>query len=630
MALNGRCLALAILLTVAIVASDDSKDADQDAAKPDYDYCIIGAGPGGVQLAYHMHKRNANFRVFEKGPGPGTFFKNYPRHRTLISINKRFTGKGGKASDQFNMRHDWNSLISDNETLRFTEYSDKYFAPADDLVRYMEDFVEGTGVHPYVQYNSTASIVRLSKSRQFQVTTEETGERTTCQAVVVAQGLWRPNTPEMVGSELVDEYQTMSTDRADYVNQTVAILGNANSGLETANWIFNVTKQVHLIGRRPPRFSWQTHYVGDIRAINSDHIDRYQLVGGGDTMLEMNPLPNLVKDPDGGIILIPPWAEPASESNLNALAAWKKIPSTAPLHEKIAAYHEGARGYKDLGWMHVDRVLRCLGWRFKRDLFPTEDLEPGTEATQVDLDKIDKYPVMTPTFESVNQPGIFFAGTLSHGRDFGKSSGGFIHGFRYTAGVLDKWLQVRYHGIRWPSVPLSPLRPMLLADRILGSANNGDAIYQMFGQLVDVVTITLNSQGALTGRYYSEMPRELAQRFTIGSFRFTMDLRYGKNFTGPLFDVFSVNRVTSSPPDSHLSNFLHPVVEFYTPGSTTPNNTFHILEDLRTDFTQSIHLTPTIAHFKQMLKPLPAMIREHLMAKSQDKICKETPGQCKA
>ena len=44
----------------------------------------------------------------------------------------------------------------------------------------------------------------------------------------------------MVGSELVDEYQTMSTDRADYVNQTVAILGNANSALETANWIFNV------------------------------------------------------------------------------------------------------------------------------------------------------------------------------------------------------------------------------------------------------------------------------------------------------------------------------------------------------------------------------------------------------
>ena len=96
---------------------------------------------------------------------------------------------------------------------------------------------------------------------------------------------------------------------------------------------------------------------------------------------------------------------------------------------------------------------------------------------------------------------------------------------------------------------------MLLADRVLGSANNNDAIYQMFGawtgpareahyrgtgQLVDVVTVTLNSQGQMTGRYYEEMPRELAERFTVNNFRFIMDLRYGKNFTGPTFDVFSI------------------------------------------------------------------------------------------
>jgi len=620
-----------ILLFTATIAACDSSQASA-VTKPDADYCVVGAGPGGIQLAYHLHKRNANFRVFERGPGPGTFFKEYPRHRTLISINKRFTGKGGKASDQFNMRHDWNSLISDDESLRFTNYSDKYFAPADDLVRYLEDFVERTGVHPYVQYNSSVSVVRLTASRLFQVTVAETGKHTICKCVVVAQGLWRPNRPEMVGAELAEEYQTMSVDTTDFVNQTVAILGNANSALETANHIFNVTKQVHLIGRRPIRFSWQSHYVGDVRAINSDHIDRYQLVGGGDTILEMNPLPQLVADPDGGVILIPPWAEPPTQSNLDSLATWKKLSADAPLHQKIASYEAGARGYKDLGWMHVDRVLRCLGWRFQRELFPAGDAELGTESAAVSLDKIDKYPVMTSTFESVDQPGIYFAGTLAHGRDFGKSSGGFIHGFRYTAGVLDKWLQVRYHSTKWPSVLLSPLRPMLLADRILGSANNGDAIYQMFGELVDVMTVTLNSKGVLSGRYYSEMPRELAQRFTVDSFRFTMDLRYGKNFTGPMFDVFSVHRVTSSPPDSHLSNFLHPVVHFFRPGSTTPINTFHILEDLRTDFTQSIHLSPTIAHFKEMLKPLPDMIRAHLVAKSlKDQKCKDSPqGKCEA
>merc|ERR1711998_811245 len=223
---------------------------------------------------------------------------------------------------------------------------------------------------------------------------------------------------------------------------------------------------------------------------------------------------------------------------------------------------------------------------------------------------------MTATYESVNQPDMFFSGTLTHGRDFRKSSGGFIHGFRYNSRVLDRWLQVRYDKAKWPSSYLTPLRPMLLADRVLGSANNNDAIYQMFGQLVDVVTVTLNSQGQMTGRYYEEMPRELAERFTVNNFRFIMDLRYGKNSTGPTFDVFSIDRVTTQPPYAHLSNFLHPVVEFYLPGTTVANHTFHILEDLRTEFLHSIHLKPTIENFRRLLAPLPNMIREHLTAKA--------------
>ena len=32
------------------------------------------------------------------------------------------------------MRHDWNSLLSDDESLKFTRYSKKFFPPADTLV----------------------------------------------------------------------------------------------------------------------------------------------------------------------------------------------------------------------------------------------------------------------------------------------------------------------------------------------------------------------------------------------------------------------------------------------------------------------------------------------------------------
>ena len=54
------------------------------------------------------------------GATPGSFFTKYPVHRTLISINKRNTGKSNK---EFNLRHDWNSLISDDESLLMTKYS---------------------------------------------------------------------------------------------------------------------------------------------------------------------------------------------------------------------------------------------------------------------------------------------------------------------------------------------------------------------------------------------------------------------------------------------------------------------------------------------------------------------------
>ena len=57
---------------------------------------------------------------------PGTFFEKYPRHDKLISINKRNTGQTNK---EFNFRHDWNSLISDDESLQFRHYSKEIFPP---------------------------------------------------------------------------------------------------------------------------------------------------------------------------------------------------------------------------------------------------------------------------------------------------------------------------------------------------------------------------------------------------------------------------------------------------------------------------------------------------------------------
>ena len=107
-----------------------------------HDYVIIGAGPAGLQLAALLERDGHDYVVLEAGSGPGTFFATFPRHRRLISINKVHTGS---TDPEFNLRMDWNSLLSDDPNLRFGRYSRRYFPDADDLRRYLADFAAATG-----------------------------------------------------------------------------------------------------------------------------------------------------------------------------------------------------------------------------------------------------------------------------------------------------------------------------------------------------------------------------------------------------------------------------------------------------------------------------------------------------
>ena len=61
-------------------------------------FCIVGAGPGGVQLGQYFSTSRAkelrDYVIFERASGAGAFFRRYPVHRELISINKRFHSPG--------------------------------------------------------------------------------------------------------------------------------------------------------------------------------------------------------------------------------------------------------------------------------------------------------------------------------------------------------------------------------------------------------------------------------------------------------------------------------------------------------------------------------------------------------
>src|SRR5215467_8732074 len=75
-----------------------------------YENVIVGAGPAGLQMGYHLQRAGRSYLILEAGERAGTFFERFPRHRTLLSINKRFNRY---PEPEFNLRHDWNSILSD-------------------------------------------------------------------------------------------------------------------------------------------------------------------------------------------------------------------------------------------------------------------------------------------------------------------------------------------------------------------------------------------------------------------------------------------------------------------------------------------------------------------------------------
>ena len=132
-----------------------------EAAETDFhETVVIGAGPAGVQLGYFLEKAGRDYTVLERNTVPGSFYLNNPRHRQLISINKFNTGSG---NPEFNLRHDWNSLLDDNQGFTFPQkYSSDFFPNADTLVEYLADYTEHYKIK--VEYNTDVTLVEKDAS----------------------------------------------------------------------------------------------------------------------------------------------------------------------------------------------------------------------------------------------------------------------------------------------------------------------------------------------------------------------------------------------------------------------------------------------------------------------------------
>jgi len=524
------------------------------------DYCIIGAGPSGLQMAYFLERSGRDYILYERDPSPGWFYKIYPRHRTLISINKRHTGKKNK---EFNLRHDWNSLLSDNEDLLIKKYSKEFFPPADTMVQYLKDYA--TALKLKIQYNTYIKSVTKDLNNEFELT-DKNETKYNCKTLIVSTGLWVENVPpKVIGIEHTEGYPTMSVDQDDYEGKTVLIIGRGNSAFETAQHILGSTNLIHMMSRSRLKFSWETHYVGDVRAVNDGAIDTYQL-----------------KSLDGQL-----------EADLNSVMFVKR-------KDKIYIM---VRNDDDTGNITLqpvdlatrqgyDKILRCTGFKFDRSIFQA-DVRPKRSKVA------KKYPEIKVNYESTKTDNMYFAGTSTHSLDYRRSAGAFIHGFRYTTRALARYLEWRNHEVHWPSVKLSNTA---LLNYFIKRLNEASGSYQMFSALCDVIVFRGNDEF----EYFEEIPIGMLPQFyehTGKTFErgIVVSMEYGQNFSGPGSDPFRDNRATQEAQEAHTSNFLHPVLYYYNNGIppleghrlARPVRLHHMVEDFLTEWVgHTGHILP--------------------------------------
>ena len=159
-----------------------------------------------------------------------------------------------------------------------------------------------------------------------------------------------------------------------------------------------------------------------------------------------------------------------------------------------------------------DHVIFCLGWN--------QDLSMYDEDTKPLMQPNNRFAVMDDEYQSINVPGLYFAGALSHGKDFKRSAGGFIHGFRYTARALYDILMAKYEDTPWPSTMYEFNKSSedartvdTLADMFISQIDEAAAPYQMISTIAHGVVFECDqwpegstTPSKITAKYVKDIP----------------------------------------------------------------------------------------------------------------------------
>jgi hypothetical protein len=488
---------------------------------------IIGAGPAGLQAAYYFKKYNIEYVILEKDKLAGSFFNKYPHSGKLISINKKYTGK---TDPDFNLRHDWNSLLNDEELL-MGKYSDDYYPNREDLVKYLNDFAKNNNLN--IIYDSIVESIDKTEDNYI-ITVKNEEKKYSCKKLIIATGLSNKNIPTLKLDifDPIKHYSDYPTNffrekknLITFANKSVLILGGGNASFELGLILNEYASKIEIMNNSEYRkWALSTHYSGDLRSIYLPFMDTFLL------------------------------------KSLNAMDVYCKMPlitqkkSGDPyIINYITKYHN-----------YYNIIIDCTGWKFDNSIFNFD----------LNLTNNKKYPEIKKNYESTNNNNLYFIGALMHSIDYRISSGGFIHGFRY---LIKNFMNLNYnipHKITEFKI-LNFEDMVTLANHILFRINTSSNIYQMFKFLGDVFYFVINTKTII---YYENVNIniEYEQEYDL---KFIVTLEFGDKQITELYEIGKLHSCLGSESNASL---LHPIIKIRSKLVTI--DVVHFDEDLYAEF----------------------------------------------
>jgi thioredoxin reductase len=383
----------------------------------DYDVLVVGSGPGGLQTSYWLRRYGVRHAVLSRDDAPAGMFQRFPIFQRLITWTKP-DAPVERTSREYEW-YDHNSLIAEEPELKalVPDVMDRAFdlPSRAEMEAAIAAFADRAGIA--VRYGCTWNSTRHDGD---QIVLETSDGEYSCRAVVFALGVTEPWRAPVPGLEQAAHYVD-TEEPPHYAGRSVFIVGKRNSGFEVAQSLLPWARRVVLGSPRPVQTEALARSALRVRYLHP--YDEYARGGPGTYVLDVR-IERVERHADG--------------------------------------FHVVTRGTTWDGQLEfdVDVVIAATGFRT-----PLRDLPQLGLVTVND----GRVPALTPFWESVSLPGVYFAGNTSQGakgltkRGAGASSTA-VNGFRYNARVLAQHLAETLTGVARERPPIPDLASFLLRE----------------------------------------------------------------------------------------------------------------------------------------------------------------------